>query len=229
MKILQFSGGKDSLACLYLLKKEWDTLNVVWVNSGAAYEETMDYMKYWRARLPNFIEVTGNQPQQVSEEGWPADIVPINDTTFGRNFVESDRPKIQSYLNCCANNIWYPMMNFMQKAGVTHVVRGQRADDDRKSAIKNGDIIEGIKYDFPIYSWSDNHVFEFLKDEGAYIPEYYFKGEKTGRDCWDCTAYLEENKVRIDNLPANRRAIVCGRIEKIQDAIMGSALGSWNG
>jgi phosphoadenosine phosphosulfate reductase len=229
MKILQFSGGKDSLACLYLLKKEWDTLNVVWVNSGAAYEETLDYMKYWRARLPNFIEVTGNQPQQIAEEGWPSDIVPINDTTFGRNFVESDRPKIQSYLNCCSNNIWYPMSDFINRAGVTHIVRGQRAADDRKSGIKNGDIIEGIKYDFPIYSWSDNHVFEFLKDEGAYIPEYYFKGEKTGRDCWDCTAYLEENKVRIDNLPADRRAIVCGRIEKIRDAIMGSALGSWNG
>jgi hypothetical protein len=71
-------------------------------------------------------------------------------------------------------------------------------------------------------------VFEFLKDEGAYIPDYYFKGEKTGRDCWDCTAYLDENKARIANLPADRRAIVCGRIEKIRDAIMSSALGSWS-
>jgi len=34
-EVLQLSGGKDSLACLYLLKPKWDDLIVAWVNTGA--------------------------------------------------------------------------------------------------------------------------------------------------------------------------------------------------
>jgi PP-loop superfamily ATP-utilizing enzyme len=37
--ILFFSGGKDSLACLHLLREYWDRVLVVWANPGEALPE----------------------------------------------------------------------------------------------------------------------------------------------------------------------------------------------
>lgn len=34
--VLFFSGGKDSLTCLLLLRPYWDRLTVCWINTGAA-------------------------------------------------------------------------------------------------------------------------------------------------------------------------------------------------
>jgi len=33
--VLQFSGGKDSLACLYLLKPRWHEIMVLWLSTPA--------------------------------------------------------------------------------------------------------------------------------------------------------------------------------------------------
>lgn len=224
MKIIQFSGGKDSLACLYLLKNEWDTIRVVWVNSGAAYPEMIDYMKKWKSRLPHFIEVKSDQPNQIKNNGYPADISVVNDTLFGRQFVNGAGPLVQPYLNCCAENIWFPMMRAIQELGATEVVRGQRKDDNRQAKIQDGAVINGIKFTFPIYDWSEKDVFSYLKEVNADMPEAYLKGEKTGRDCWDCTAYLDENATRIKNLPDEKRRIVLGRLDEMKKAILENPL-----
>jgi 3'-phosphoadenosine 5'-phosphosulfate sulfotransferase (PAPS reductase)/FAD synthetase len=51
--VLQFSGGKDSLACLLLLRPWWDRLTVMWVNTGAAFPETLELMEAVRSRVAN--------------------------------------------------------------------------------------------------------------------------------------------------------------------------------
>lgn len=224
MKILQFSGGKDSLACLYLLKNEWDTLKVVWVNAGAAYPETLEYMEYWKKIIPNFVEIRGNQPEQIALNGYPSDIVPINDTVIGREFTNGAGPLVQSYLNCCAENIWLPMVKAIKAFGATEVIRGQRQEDNRKSKLKDGEVIDGVKYTFPIFDWSEEKVFEYLSKVNAYMPKGYALGEKTGRDCWDCTAYLDENLQRIKNLPNDKRDVVLSRLNAMQQAISKSYL-----
>lgn len=222
MRVLQFSGGKDSLACLYLLRDEWATLPVVWLNTGAAYPETVTYMMRWKEILPNFIEIKSDQPAQVVKNGYPSDVTVVNNTSFGRQFISSDGPLVQSYLNCCAENIWLPLFHAIDAMGATEIVRGQRKSDARQSFIRHGDIINGKKYNFPIYDWSDEQVFDYLQTIGAEIPEGYKYGEKTGRDCWDCTAYLDENAQRIRNLPAVKRQIVLKRLEEIRKSIAGS-------
>ena len=42
---LQFSGGKDSLAVLYLCKEWWNKITVVWLNTGSAFPETIAQME----------------------------------------------------------------------------------------------------------------------------------------------------------------------------------------
>lgn len=224
MKVLQFSGGKDSLACLYLFRNEWDTIKVVWVNSGAAYPEMIEYMEKWKKILPHFIEVKSDQPNQIKNNGYPTDINIINDTVFGRQFTDGKGPLVQSYLNCCSANIWLPMMHAIQELGATEIIRGQRKDDNRQAKIQDGAIINGVKFTFPIFEWSESDVFSYLNEVNADMPEAYSKGEKTGRDCWDCTAYLDENAVRIKNLPDEKRKIVLSRLGEIKKTILENPL-----
>lgn len=216
---LQFSGGKDSLACLYLLREQWPTLTVAWLNTGAAYPEVEAYMQMWKERLPGFVEIKSNQPEQIAQCGWPADVVPINSTAMGQSVSGNTGPLIQPYLSCCMANIWMPLHQAMIDMGVTTIIRGQRIEDGRKTPVRNGDVRDGITFLMPIETWTTEQVFDYLDEVGADLPPGYGLGEKTGRDCWDCTAYLDENKQRIENLPEERKAEVKRRLGLIGQAI----------
>ena len=60
---LQVSGGRDSLACFYLLKDAGllDKVTVYWVNTGDAFPETIEIMDLVRDMTPHFVEISGNQ------------------------------------------------------------------------------------------------------------------------------------------------------------------------
>lgn len=216
---LHFSGGKDSLACLYLNRHRWHDIHVVWLNTGAVYPEMQAYMDRWRERLPNFVEIKSDQPRQIAANGWPSDVVPVNATRFARSFLKTDAPLIQSYLECCAQNIWLPLHKGTLELGVTEIIKGQRADDARKAPVRDGDKIDGITYRFPIEGWTEAQVFSYLHEIEADMPPGYAQGEKTGRDCWDCTAYLDENRQRIRNLPCDKRRVVEERLAAIRKTI----------
>lgn len=78
--MLQLSSGKDSAAVLWLLQPYWDKFDVVWVNPGNPYPETLEYMEKIQKLVPRFICVLGNQPQDIQRNGWPVDIVPLDHT-----------------------------------------------------------------------------------------------------------------------------------------------------
>lgn len=223
MDALHFSGGKDSLACLYLHRGEWDKLVVAWVNTGAAYPETVEYMKDWKVRLSYFVEIESNQPAQIKRHGFPADVVPIDHTLLAYGYGLEAEPMLQDYMQCCRENITLPLMLKMKELGITRVIRGTKKADRRKAPIEPGQIIDGVEYLFPLWSWTDADVLAYLKEVDAPIPSYYAT-EKTSRDCWDCTAYLGENQERIANLPSDRRAVVIERLMQIEIAIRDSDL-----
>jgi 3'-phosphoadenosine 5'-phosphosulfate sulfotransferase (PAPS reductase)/FAD synthetase len=162
MKILQFSGGIDSLACLYLLKAEWDTLHIVWVNTGAAYPETFDLMDKVKERVPNFHEVQSNKSEWAAQHGIGVAVVPANSTHLAQTVRGTQGQRYTSYLNCCGFNIWAPMANKCKELGVTTVVRGQRLGEDYKSIVRDGDVIEGVKYEFPLENWTRELVFRSI-------------------------------------------------------------------
>lgn len=217
--VLQFSGGKDSLACLYLMRDRWDDITVAWLNTGAAYPEMIDYIDRWKARLPHFVEIRSDQPSQIAAAGWPADVVPVNSTALGQTVTGNKGPLIQPYLTCCAANISVPLHRAMIELGAECVIKGQRLEDGRKSIVRDGDVVDGIRFVLPIETWSTAQVFDYLRRVEADMPPGYELGEKTGRDCWDCTAYLDENRQRIENLPPERRAEVKRRLALIGQAI----------
>ena len=204
-KALSFSGGKDSLACLFLLEPLWNELVVVWGNTGAAHPSTHEMMERVRKRVPHFREVKSNQPAFIAEYGYPVDVLPTRRTRFGQQLDDRGGRKFVDWQSCCATNLWVPMYQAMKDMGIRTVYRGQKKADMIRSPIKSGHTEDGITYIFPLEDWTDAKVFEYL---GERVPDHYLTGEKTSRDCVNCTAYLHENQQRIAALPAQVKAEV---------------------
>ena len=203
MKFLQFSGGKDSIACLLLLKNELHDITVLWLNTGAALPETLEQMEKVKEICPNFIEVSSNQASQVEEFGYPVDMLPLRNMKEVQLFTGA-KLKLQSFMNCCTTNIMRPLDDATKKLGATTIIRGQKNCDEQKGNLKNGDVVDGITYLFPVETWTDAEVLAYVKPSGL-LPKHYDTGN-TSLDCWSCTAHLHENAFKLPYLRENHPA-----------------------
>lgn len=191
---LQISGGRDSLACLYLMRPFWDRLTVYWCDTGAAYPETLAIMAQIQAMVPNFAVIQGNQPQVIEQFGIPSDLVPVSATPIGR-MVGGEAPLMQDRYSCCIRTMMHPTAERMAADGITLVIRGQKLKDRLKSPIRSGEVHDGIEYFFPIEDWDARKVMRYLSDEGAPIPRFYemLAGMP---DCMTCSAWWEEGAAK---------------------------------
>lgn len=204
--VLQFSGGKDSLACLYLLRAFWDRITVLWVNTGDAFPETIAQMGAVRAMVPHFLEVKSNQPEQLAESGYPFDVVNTWELPEGRMVDTTRTRKVQSPLNCCAANLWWPALHACRALNATLIIRGQRAEEERKATIRSGHVADGVEHWFPIEDWTREELRVFLLIEGVPLPEHYAYVD-TSLDCMHCTGYLNENVGKFRYMKEHHRAL----------------------
>ncbi len=189
---LAFSGGKDSLACLLLHKHKLEEITVFFVNTGKMYPETRKIVDYAKSISPNFIEVIVDRQGQNDCCGIPADVVPINWTLHGQALTCKKDVTIQSYAQCCYENIAQPLHNAVKYYEMTHLIRGQRKDENYRSTANNGDCYDGITYLHPIEDWTAEEVIEYIARHMK-LPEHYYLGH-TSLDCFDCTAYQKDTK-----------------------------------
>lgn len=191
---LQVSGGRDSLAVFYFLKAKGllDCVTVYWVNTGAAFPETIEIMNTVRELSPHFVEIDGEQPEVIARWGMPTDILPRSCTPIGVATGQSDVLMQDSY-SCCARVIMEPMHRRMIEDGVTLIIRGQRASDEHQAPLRSGDSELGIQYLFPIENWTDEEVDRFLKEQGAPIHPCYEYMDSTP-DCMTCSGWWNEKR-----------------------------------
>lgn len=193
MKVaLQLSGGKDSLACLYLMESQWDNLTVYWCNTGDAFPETVALMERLRAQIPHFVEIKGNQPAVIAEFGIPTDLMPADSTPIGI-MGKGGGVKMQDRYSCCWKSLMAPLHQRMMDDGVTHLIRGQKNADRLKGPLVDGEVLDGIKYMYPIQEWTDDMVLHFLRQEGREMPRFY-ESLDSSPDCVTCSAYWEEGR-----------------------------------
>lgn len=220
MKVaLQFSGGRDSLALLYLMKPWWDETLVTWTNTGAAYTSTIELMNNIRSLVPHFLEIKTNQPMQVALYGYPTDVVPLHCTFGGHAYHGPKNIMLQDSFSCCNANIWQPMHEAMKRRGITTILRGQRRGERYKNPLPGGTVVDGITVLYPIEGWTTQRVDWFLKDNNVEIPSYYAT-ELKSHDCWSCTGYLDEDGGRIANLPLEQRLVVQDRLQRIYETTL---------
>ncbi|QMV32699.1 phosphoadenosine phosphosulfate reductase [Ralstonia phage Heva] len=216
---LQLSGGKDSLACLYIMRPYWDRLTVYWLNTGAAFPETVEQMKAIREMVPHFVEIGGRQPEVIEEFGLPSDIVPVNSTPVGVTAAGDGRALIQDRYSCCLRSLMIPMHERMMQDGVTLIIRGQKDSDRLKAPIKSGDVVDGIQYLLPIETWDDDDVLSYLKGQGATLPRFY-ETLRASPDCISCSAYWEEGRAAyLKQHHPREHVIYLARLDAINVAV----------
>ncbi len=197
-----FSGGKDSLACLFLLRPFLDKITVIWVNTGDIFPETLEIIKEFAMTAPNFIEVKTDVNKFKATYGMPTDLVPIKNTHVGKMAVIKSDMKLISGYECCLNNLWIPAMKAANDMGATLIIRGQREQETAKTPIKSGHIENGVEYLFPIEDWTQDAVLEYLSSNGFEPPEFFHFAESS-LDCISCTAFLDGIADRKDYMIKN--------------------------
>lgn len=192
---LQLSGGRDSIACLYLMRPWLDRVTVYWCNTGAAYPETLEIIEQLRGLTPHFVEIVGNQPAVIEQFGIPSDIVPATRTPIGIIGSNSGAALIQDRYSCCARAIMLPLHERMLADGVTLLIRGQKNSDHLKAPMRSGGVDGRFEYLFPLEDWSAEQVDTFLKDQGAPRARFYEVMDSTP-DCMTCSAWWENGAAK---------------------------------
>jgi 3'-phosphoadenosine 5'-phosphosulfate sulfotransferase (PAPS reductase)/FAD synthetase len=187
---LQFSGGKDSLACLFILFDYWDQLTVYWCNSGNAYPETIALMDKIRKMVPHFVEIDGRQPQTIKQHGFPSDLIPV-DSSVGAKMVGINKLPLNDRYSCCYKSLMEPTHERMIADKVTLIIRGQKSADTYVGQAKSGEILGGFEMLYPVEKWTDEQVFKYLNEMGFSLPRFYTEGLKAMPDCMNCTAWLD--------------------------------------
>lgn len=187
-----FSGGKDSLVCLHLLRPWLDRVTIYWMNPGNPFPETVEIMRRVRADVPNFKEIHGRQKEIIDLDGWPSDVVPHRYTSDGNTVFGATEFKVQSRLSCCFRSLMLPTYQAMVADGVTCCIRGKRHDEDDRTGIQSGYLSpNGMELVFPIYHWTSDDVIAYLNANGIELPGSY-RYAKHSLDCMDCTAWWGE-------------------------------------
>lgn len=185
---LCFSTGKDSTACLLLLRPYLASVHVIFANPGKHYPETLRMAEQAKAICPKWVEVQTDRDAQWRAQGIASDLVPVDWTATG-HAVHGPKPvMVQSYIQCCWENIGLPVWQKAQELGCTLVIRGQRNDEERKSTSRTGTVIEGIDLWHPIEHWTRWQTLDYVREELGDLPAH-FHIEPSSLDCYDCPAY----------------------------------------
>lgn len=204
MKALWFSGGKDSVACLLLLKEALADIHVLWANTGKNLPEVEAWVRSFAPMCPNWHEVAVDRAGQHARNGLPSDVVPITATVEGRQFTKGRGPMVQSYLQCCVQNIGLPLWEKTKALGCDVVIRGQRSDESHTSPFRDGSTHDGVTFHHPIEGWTEAEVRDFVGRQVT-VPAFYAL-EHSSVDCYDCTAYLSHSADRVAYLKQHHPA-----------------------
>ena len=174
---VSFSGGKDSLACLLLAEKAISRPEVLFINTGLEFPETVDYVRgLARARKLRL--------QEISAEGGFFEQV----KTFG--------PPAKDFRWCCKTNKLGPMTTFLKE----HYPRGCVTIDGRRiyesfnraliRFVERNPYVPSQTTLAPIRDWRALEVmlYIFWNNEKP-NPLYEQDFERIG--CWLCPAALQ--------------------------------------
>jgi 3'-phosphoadenosine 5'-phosphosulfate sulfotransferase (PAPS reductase)/FAD synthetase len=184
---LSFSGGKDSLACLFLLRDHLKTIAVYHLDTGDTMPETRALVAEVKKMCPNFIHLQGDIRGWIEKYGLPTDLLPFSDHGIGVQIGERDQKLVTRY-HCCYINLMFPLWERMKADGNTLIIRGTKRSDMPKLPVKTGDTEDGIEFWYPIEDWIDSEVHAYLVESEA--PHSMLYPHFTSiPDCARCTAW----------------------------------------
>jgi len=196
---VQFSGGKDSLAVLHLMRDRFDSDTTVYFgDTGIVYPHIARFVAATCAALGLRLKVVKPAVSALAfhaKQGLPADIVPVERSAEMQPYLPSRRePLLQSGLSCCSALLWRPLQEALQADGVRVVYRGSKKCDGQVGVADGFVHAHGITYHSPLWDWSEKDVFDYLKQVGIELPAHYAE-VNSSFDCYACTAWLNHTGV----------------------------------
>lgn len=189
---LSFSGGKDSLACVYLLRAHWDRIKFYHNDTGDLLPEVRDVVSQIEAMVPHFVRIQGDVRSWTATYGMPTDLLPYSAHDIGRA-AGQDGARIVTRYNCCFVNLMWPTWQRIKDDGNTLCIRGSKRADTPKMPTRSGETLEGIEFWYPIQDWSHAEVFAYLDSVGAPRNRIY-DHVTNAPECARCTAWWGEGR-----------------------------------
>jgi 3'-phosphoadenosine 5'-phosphosulfate sulfotransferase (PAPS reductase)/FAD synthetase len=189
---LHFSGGKDSLALVYLLRPSWDRLTLYHVDTGDLLQEVREIVDMVEGMVPDFRRIETDAKGWTAAVGLPSDLVPTSSTPMGLSIGASKR-RIVDRFDCCAINLMIPMHQRMIADGVKLVIRGTKRADLARLPVESGDTGSGYELWLPLQEWSHDEVFAYLRRVGAPICRVY-EHKVNAPECATCPAWWSEGR-----------------------------------
>ena len=187
-----YSGGKDSLACVYLLKEDWGRVVFYHVDTGDELPEMRDAVAAIEAMVPHFVRVQTSVTDWIAANGVPTDLVPHTAHYLGQVMGEGST-RLASRYDCCRDNRAGPLFARIVADGNTMMISGVRQDDMKRMPSHDGDVLDGIEVFYPLETWSTADVLGYLARVGAPLPAFYPELEH-GVDCAGCSAWWSEKR-----------------------------------
>lgn len=184
-----FSGGKDSLAVVYMLRNA-GLLNRVTIyhnDTGDLLPEVREIVDHVKAFAPHFVHLHGDVNGWIAEHGLPSDLVPY--TAHPVAHMVGQGRRIVSRYECCYANLMAPLWEQLVLDRVTLVIRGTKSVDFPTLPVKDGEQRDGVEFLHPLEGWSHAEVFDYLRSVGAPISRVYERGEQSP-ECARCPAWL---------------------------------------
>lgn len=198
---LLFSGGKDSTLCLMRILKNPDFAKrtvIVTIDTGDRPLAIRKFIDEFEDKVFRLDVVYSNVREWVQQNGFPSDVVPVDNTHMGRIFLKKkEGVKVCSRIDCCNANIWTPLREYLAVNAVSAVVVGERDSDPRGTRphewLAGSNVIEVCR---PIALLSDEEVRAELSSYE--MLQARFTMEDSSIDCECCTAYWESLNRRLD-------------------------------
>ncbi len=182
---VSFSGGKDSLASLCLCRKVKPQVDVLFVNTGLEFPETVTYVR-------EFCHKHKLKLQEIRGE----------DSFFEQ--VKSFGPPAKDFRWCCKTNKLGPMASFIQKrySKGCVTIEGRRIYESFNraliKAVERNPYVPSQTTLSPIRSWRALEVVLYIHwNKLDQNPLYEQDFERIG--CWLCPASLQSEFTRLKN------------------------------
>jgi 3'-phosphoadenosine 5'-phosphosulfate sulfotransferase (PAPS reductase)/FAD synthetase len=215
---LQFSGGKDSLACLYLLREQLPELTVYFMDAGDGCPETLAVVEEVKDWVPNFVTVRSDVKAWRKLHGNPSDLVAASSHYIAEPYGISTG-RLSNRFDCCAQNIMRPLHERMVADGVDCVIRGIKTVDTGTIPFEGRD--QFYEVILPIRDWTHDDVFKFLETVGApHNAIYDFHNKVSAPACIGCTAWWDDAKAAyLRKLHPERLTEYHASLEQIKHAL----------
>jgi phosphoadenosine phosphosulfate reductase len=189
---LSFSGGKDSLACVHLLRDHLHDLTIYHLDTGDLLPEMRESVARVEAFAPNFVRINTDVDGWIARFGLPTDLLPYTVHPIARSMGEQRVNLVPRY-DCCWMNLMKPLLDRVRADGCTLLIRGTKRVDMPQLPVADGEVHDGLELFLPIQEWTHEQVMQYLRDNGVPIPRVYEHGVNSP-ECARCTAWLGEGR-----------------------------------